>query len=80
MDDDSERARNWRGWAALREACRKAHKPGPGGAAICICGAPCGGSEACGMLGTLRDLIRYLPAESLPEAWQQQIAELRRIM
>ncbi len=78
--DDCERGRLFQGWMALRQACRASHKPGPGGAAICVCGAACGGSTACGMLGTLQDMIRYIPAEKLPEDWQERIAELRRIV
>lgn len=35
------------------------HSKGPGAAAMCICGAGCGGSRACRGLGVLRDLFRY---------------------
>lgn len=43
----------------LKTLCRKSHKGGPGGAAICICGAGGGGSSACGALRVIRDAIRY---------------------
>lgn len=44
--------------AAIKELCRKAHK-GPGGAAMCVCGASGGGSPACRFLSILRQHVRY---------------------
>ena len=41
---------------ALLAACQKQHR-GAGGAAICICGASCGGSAACAGLWLLRRAI-----------------------
>ena len=38
---------------ALQEAARSTHK-GSGGAAMCICGAGCGGSSACNALSMLK--------------------------
>lgn len=66
-----------RGWSALRAACSAQHTGGPGGAAVCVCGRGGGRSEACGTLGLLRDLIRYLPTETLPPEWKTAIEEWR---
>lgn len=68
------------GWAALKEACRKSHKGGPGGAAMCVCGANGGGSAACSMLGTLKNLIRYLPAEEMPPAMREHVEMLQGVI
>jgi len=60
-----ERERLHKEWYALRDACSDYHHNkkrgggGPGGAHICVCGAGCGGSTACGMLGELSSMIRY---------------------
>jgi hypothetical protein len=64
-------------WAALKAACRKQHKGGPGGAAMCVCGANGGGSDACGTLGIIKSLILYMPTDLLPAEWQKRIADLR---
>jgi len=81
---DSERQRMHEEWAALRALCRENHakemKGRAGGAAICVCGGNCGGTKACSMLARIKDMIRYLPAESLPEPWQQELANLRRVI
>lgn len=58
---NAERDRLFKGWQALRAACNKQHPRGPGGAMMCVCGAACGGSEACSMLATLRDIVRHHP-------------------
>ncbi len=50
-------ARNQRSAQALLSACSKQHR-GAGGAAICICGAGCGGSEACNGLNLLKAALR----------------------
>lgn len=76
----AERERLFKGWQALRAACRQQHPSGPGGAAICICGKPCGGSEACSMLAEIRDLICYLPIESLPVEWSQKLDLLKSVI
>lgn len=75
-----ERERFFKGWMALREACRNSHKSGPGAAAICICGAACGGSAACSMLGGIKSLITYMPIENLPAEWRQKIELLRKFV
>lgn len=76
----SARDRLFRGWAALRDACRAQHPRGPGGAMLCVCGAPCGGSEACAMLATVRDLIQYLPTDGLPAEWRERVEALRGVL
>lgn len=42
---------------ALKDVVRAQHKPGVGGQAICACGAPSGGTLACGALRTLLHAI-----------------------
>lgn len=56
-DEQSRGAHTIQGWAALKTACRKQHPGGAGGAAMCACGAPGGGSAACSMLRELRQLL-----------------------
>lgn len=68
------------GWRALKDACRATHKGGPGAAAQCVCGAGSGRSEACGMLGTLRDLVRYIPTEGLPKELAEHLEMLRSVV
>ena len=46
-------AHNLKSVNALFSACQKEHR-GAGGAAICICGAACGGSYACSALGLIK--------------------------
>ena len=61
------------GIQALFAACGEfhaKHSRGPGGAAICICGAACGGSEACRGLALLRNFFRY--AKWGDESWREQ--------
>lgn len=67
-------------WYALRHACQRQHKGGPGGAAVCVCGAAGGRSEACAMLSTLRDLIRYTPTDGLPAAHREMFEALQSIV
>jgi hypothetical protein len=67
---DDERVLLARRIYALRDACRASHTPGPGGASICICGASCGGSAACGALSDLRSLLMQVEA---PQAWQSKL-------
>lgn len=43
-----------RDFVALLDACHKSHGKGAGGAAMCICGAGCGGSAACSALNILK--------------------------
>lgn len=74
------RAWLFRGWQELRAACNKQHPRRAGGAAMCICGAGGGGSHACQMLATLRDLIRYLPDESLSPEWRERLDLFRGVM
>ncbi len=45
---------------------------GPGGAAICICGAASGGSDACTALALIRDIFRYADFQSKDANWQAQ--------
>ena len=60
---------------AVGEYHRK-HSNGPGGAAICICGAGCDGSRACRGLEILCDLFRY--AEWGDERWRERYEMLQR--
>ena len=62
---------------ALKTACLEYHHKtsrGPGGAAICVCGAGGGGSYACGGLGELKDFIRY--AGPLSPEWEERRKEI----
>jgi len=79
-EESRERVRFHAGWVALRNACNKQHPRGPGGCAVCVCGAGGGGSEACSMLAVLRDLIRYMPTESLPAEWRRRVETLQEII
>jgi hypothetical protein len=63
------------GLMALRDAVREYHakySKGPGGAAICVCGASCGGSKACRGYSILRDLFRYANAKD--PNWRERFA------
>jgi len=75
---DDERARFLKGWSALREACRRQHPRGPGGAMMCACGAPCGGSDACSMLRIVRDLIAA--SDERPAWWVAYMGALRSVV
>jgi len=55
--------------SALFIACSKQHR-GAGGAAICICGAGCGGSAACNGLSLLKSAIAG------PDDYRAEIAEM----
>lgn len=55
--------------SALFNACSKEHR-GAGGAAICICGAGCGGSSACNALNLLKSAIEG------PDGLRREIADL----
>lgn len=35
------------------------HSKGPGAAAVCVCGAGCGGSKACRGLSVVKEFLRY---------------------
>ena len=61
--------------SALKDACRKSHSGGPGGAAICVCGAGGGGSSACGALGLIESIFRYSKIIPCDEK-QSEIIEL----
>lgn len=74
----AERERFLKGWSALRDACRKQHPRGPGGAALCACGAGCGGSEACFMLRIVRDLIEA--SDERPDWWENYMEALRSVI
>ncbi len=50
------------------------HSKGPGGAAICICGAACGGSKACRGLSVIRTMLRY--AKWGDPAWEERYEQL----
>ena len=71
-------------WKALKEACgayHALHHSGmAGGAAMCVCGAGGGGSKACSMLKIIKDLIRYIPSDRLPEESRTVIEELQAII
>jgi hypothetical protein len=75
---EAERQRFFDGWVALREACRKQHPKGPGGAMICACGAGAGGSAACSMLRTIHYLI--VSSDDRPEWWESQMEALRSVV
>lgn len=80
MTDTRRRELLWDGWIALLAACRAQHPNKPGGAAMCICGAGCGGSAACRMLRELRETITLMPTDGMPEAWQTKVDELRSVL
>lgn len=67
-------------FAALFDACRKSHKGGPGGQAICVCGAGSGGSPACAALGMIRDFFRYCPTDRLPAEWREQAVRIHELL
>lgn len=72
-----------RRWQALYDACYAAHERdsnGSGGAAICICGSCGGGHDACSMLREIVELIRYMPVDELPEAWQTKLQLWRSML
>jgi len=51
--------RNHKAVDALFKACHDSHRSGAGGARICICGAGCGGSDACNGLYLLQAALKY---------------------
>lgn len=51
--------------------CRKGHK-GPGGAAICICGAGCGGTAACRGLAVYRRILDAACRIQSPEGFRRR--------
>lgn len=59
--------RVWSGWEALRAACRKQHKGGPGGAMMCYCGANCGTTTACGFLREIRDVLNRVELDAVAD-------------
>lgn len=65
---------------ALRQVCRASHKGGAGGAAMCICGAGGGGSDACAALGRLQNLVTHIPTDKLPLPWKKEVEALRNLM
>ncbi len=48
-----------KGVMALKKACYKSHEKGPGASRMCICGAGGGGSEACGGLGLIKNILVF---------------------
>lgn len=69
------------GLHALRDAVREyhaKHSKGPGGAAICVCGAACGGSKACRGFSILRDIVRY--ANPKDPKWLQQVEFVHNVL
>jgi hypothetical protein len=69
--DEKEKKRLFEDWHALREACNMYHKPGIGGAAMCICGAGGGGSKACSMLKVIKSIIMYGNQEAVLKALKE---------
>ena len=68
-------------YTALQKACNKSHKGGPGGAAVCVCGAGGGGSEACGALRVLRDIVRYVNVNELSDKnMRDWILKVRKVI
>ena len=69
------------GVRALRSACLEYHQKnsrGPGGAAMCVCGAGGGGSKACRGLAVIRDFFRY--ADMKRPEWQKRFEEIRAML
>ncbi len=67
MSNERLRELDGEGVAALFDAAadyHKKHSKGAGGAAVCVCGAGCGGSKACRGLALVRDLFRYSDFDS----------------
>ena len=54
------------------------YSKGPGGAAVCVCGAACGGSEACRGLAAVRDFLRY--ASWGDPGWEERYNFLRECL
>lgn len=80
MGDEKEKERLFDGWAALRRACNASHSGGPGGAAMCVCGAGGGGSSACSMLRTIKELIKYMPTDGMDEPTRERVQRIRECM
>lgn len=76
-DEDTGLQRTTRNWAALKDACRKQHPGGAGGATMCVCGAPGGGSDACSMLRELKMLLLILDSANQPEGIRKWIEQLQ---
>jgi len=64
-------------WQALRAACLKQHPGGPGGSAMCICGAGGGGSSACSGLKMVRVL---LSVATVPENYREMLEDLATVI
>lgn len=78
MDEANEsRAKAIRQWAALRSACQAQHPGGPGGARVCVCGANCGGSDACTALANVKALLTYLDPKDLPHSVRGLLVHLK---
>lgn len=75
MDDRKKRIIE--GIAALKTACRKSHLGGPGGSVICICGAACGGSQACSALSLIKNILKYSKSG---EYYQDELKILREYL
>ncbi len=68
MDKEVKEMIEKQAWA-LRDACGLYHEKnskGAGGASICVCGAGCGGSYACGALARLTYIARDVLAGKKP--------------
>jgi len=74
MTSEREQELTWQRMRALKDACRASHKDGPGGAAMCICGAECGGSAACGALMEIRSL---LSVAKVPPAYRPRLEAIK---
>jgi len=67
------------GVIALFEAAgdyHQKHSTGPGGSAICVCGAGCGGSKACRGLSVIRDLFQYADLDD--PKWRERFEFVRQ--
>jgi len=47
---------------------------------VCVCGAACGGSDACAMLATLKSLISYIDEDSVPEHAKSFVTTLKTVV